>query len=161
MSEFKPLTPEIVEKPEFKVLAATREFNIETCRKKIPEFWDEFVHSPLHKVVCGQFGICHSASENGVRFRYSIANPYTEGMEVPDGLEVLTIPENTWAIFPCVGAMPNAIHKGIDFIYHEWLPKADYEKINDMDIEEYTPGNPCSPEYRSFVWIAVRKKPEA
>jgi|GEM_PF-64792 len=158
MQELKNFSPEIVKKPEFKVLAVTQEFDIETCRKEIPEFWGAFICSPHHKFICGQFGICHSLSKNGTRFRYSIANPYTEGMEVPDGLEVLTIPENTWAIFPCVGAMPNAIHKGIDFVYHEWLPKADYEKAGDIDIEEYTPGNPQDLEYKSFVWIPVKKK---
>ncbi len=161
MSELKPFTPEIMEKPEFKVLAVTREFNMETCRKEIPEFWETFIRSPLHRIICGQFGICHSPSADGTRFRYSIANRYAEGEQIPDGAETLTIPSQTWAVFPCVGAMPGALHRGIDFIYHEWLPKADYEKISDMDIEEYTQGNPCSPEYRSFVWIAVRKKPEA
>ncbi len=48
MQELKQISPEIVKKPEFKVLAVTQEFDIETCRKEIPEFWGAFVCSPHH-----------------------------------------------------------------------------------------------------------------
>ena len=54
--------------------------------------------------------------------------------------------------------MPQAIQNKWTAVYSEWLPQSDYELIQDYDIEFYTMGDSNSPEYRSEIWIPVRKK---
>ena len=80
---------------------------------------------------------------------------------VPEGFEILHIPEHTWAVFKCVGAMPKAIQDMWGRIYREWLPAADYELVPDFDIENYLPGDPASPNYVSEICFPVKKKEEA
>ena len=55
-------------------------------------------------------------------FEYLIADSYEAGKEVPEGFVTRTIPEFTWAIFPCTGAMPNALQDANTKIFTEWLP---------------------------------------
>ena len=77
---------------------------------------------------------------------------------IPDGFEVIHIPEYEWAVFKCVGPSPAAIQDMWERIYKEWLPVSDYELIPDVDIENYLPGDPSSKDYVSEICIPVRKK---
>jgi AraC family transcriptional regulator len=76
---------------------------------------------------------------------------------IPEGFEIIHIPEYTWAVFKCVGPTPSAIQAMWERIYKEWLPVSDYELIPDYDIENYLPGDPSSQDYVSEICIPVRK----
>ena len=77
---------------------------------------------------------------------------------IPEGFEIIHIPEYTWAVFTCAGPVPKAIQAMWEKIYREWLPVSDYELIPDYDIENYLPGDPSSRNYVSEICIPVRKK---
>lgn len=146
----------IEKKEAFEVLAMTRTFNQETSMQEIPKFWAEFMAKGYNEKVCGMFGMCHSMNE-GV-FKYSIADPYKSGTEVPEGFETFEVPAFTWAMFTCVGPMPKAIQETWQRVYSEWLPNSDYEMVSGYDVEMYTKGDVTSPDYVSEIWIPVRAK---
>ena len=57
----------------------------------------------------GEYGINIDEKMGNDTFEYLIADSYTEGKKVPEGFVTRTIPELTWAVFPSVGAMPDAL----------------------------------------------------
>lgn len=71
---------------------------------------------------------------------------------------LITIPELTWAVFSCEGAMPEAIQKMWRRIYTEWLPQANFTFVDKYDIEYYTEGDIESSTYESEIWIPVVAK---
>ena len=148
----------IIKKGTFKVVVKTREFNDENSTTGIPAFWSEYFSNGLHKKVCASIGICAQEKEGYKEFKYGIGciDKYTK--EIPEGFEILEIPAYTWAIFKCIGAMPNAIQDMWERIYSEWLPQAEYELISDYDIEAYTEGDLQSKDYISEIWIPVKQK---
>lgn len=153
----------IENKSGFKVLAVSRQFSTETSSAEIPKFWDEYFNKGFDKLVCGRFGICCPAEKGKKSFNYCIGDYYNESdpqdrNDLPKGFEVLDIPDQTWAIFSCVGPMPHSIQNMWKRIYGEWLPTADYEIVPSYDIEMYTAGDLDSCDYRSEIWLPVIKK---
>lgn len=97
-------------------------------------------------------------------FEYLIADPYAAGKEVPEGFVTRTIPEFTWAIFPCTGAMPNALQDANTKIFTEWLPALkEYEFAAGYCVEMYDdptkyPNGPQDENYYCEIWIPVKQK---
>ena len=148
----------VVEKESMKIVAMTREFPAETGSQEVPEFWKEYYANGFAEKVCGMMGICIGNDQGQGKWKYGIGCEQQFLSTVPEGFEVIEIPAYTWAVFPCVGAMPQAIQNKWTAVYSEWLPQSAYELIQDYDIEFYTMGDSTSPEYRSEIWIPVRKK---
>lgn len=148
----------IVKKEAFKVVAKTRTFTDENNTKEIPVFWDEYYSNKLHEKVCGAIGICAQEKTGCKEFKYGIGCIDKDVEEIPKDFEVLEIPSYTWAIFKCVGSMPNSIQDMWKRIYSEWLPQAEYELISDYDLEVYTDGDTKSKDYISEIWIPVKEK---
>ena len=103
-------------------------------------------------------GICGTIVPDSKEFWYGIGCPEEKVKEIPDGFEKWTIPANTWAVFKCVGAMPDTIQIMWKRIYSEWLPQAKYELIPSYDFEYYTEGDTNSPDYISEIWVSVKEK---
>lgn len=74
------------------------------------------------------------------------------------GMDVLEIPPCSWAIFECIGPMPTAIQALSKRIMTEWLPNSGYEYANAPDIEQYSEGDQRAADYKSWVWLPVKKK---
>ncbi|MDR3644970.1 MAG: AraC family transcriptional regulator [Clostridia bacterium] len=148
----------IINRDLFRVFAMTRLFKAESSFSDLPKFWSEYYLNGYHKKVCGMMGVCEPEKSGCDEFRYGIGREYAEGADIPDGYEVLTIPANTWAVFRCVGPMPDAMQEVLKRIYSEWLPQAEYERIQDYDLEMYTEGDNQSKEYISEIWMPVKKK---
>lgn len=146
----------IEKKAPFSILGMTRTFHMDTSQAEIPLFWKGFFERGFGSVVSGWYGVCHSPHSGN--FSYTIADPYTEGTEVPTGFEVIQIPEFTWAIFTCVGPMPMAIQDNWKKIYSEWLPSSEFELIPGYDFEYYSGPNTQDADYVSEIWIPVQKK---
>ncbi len=167
----------VVEELErFKVIGFSREFSFENSYQEIPKFWDEIYrkyHSRLysgqnptntlgqaiiHNQI-GEFGICVDASQKPGVFQYWIAGNY-QGGTIPEELKVFELPKMTWAKFKCVGPMPNALQEVNTRIFKEWLPgNKEYEIAGRYNIEWYSSeGDMQSNEYKSEIWIPVKKK---
>jgi AraC family transcriptional regulator len=144
-------------KQTFTVIGTVREFNSDTSYSEIPKFWTEHYSNGGNKQVSGKYGICFENSMDSKIFKYMIADDYNGG-EIPIGFEIKEIPANTWAVFPCQGAMPNALQEVNTRIWEEWLPNCrEYEIADNYDIEMYSNGDMNSPNYYSEIWIPVKK----
>ncbi len=136
--------------------------NIEECFASVPMFWQRSAQSGVIPKLCALMGsepkgvLGVSTCMNGTDFDYYIA--VAPGRETPAGLVDYTVPECTWAIFECVGAMPGAIQELQKRIVGEWLPNSGYEYANAPDIEVYFEGDQQSDDYRCEVWLPVTKK---
>ena len=141
------------------LLVRARDFQAETSEKEIPAFWDEYYGNEVFRKVPGYLGVCTQKKTDGNTFRYGIGCKAADVVGVPEGFELIHIPENTWAVFTCVGPSPKAIQEMWKTIYREWLPVAEYELIPDYDIENHLPGDSDSRNNVSEICIPVRKIP--
>lgn len=99
----------ITDKEAFTVLAASKTIDYENAKKEVPAFWQEHYASGAGKYVCGMFGINIDLQMGNERFEYLIADIYNPSVEIPKEFEVRMIPAFTWAVFPCKGALPQAL----------------------------------------------------
>lgn len=155
----------IVEKPSFRVIEKVETHSIVNSenKKTIPAFWKRAHTDGTMKTLLEHtddksliFGICYgNAPTDSKTFEYSIASYYCGDGVVPDGYRVTEIPARTWAVFKCVGAMPDAIQKMWHRICSEFFPASGYEPTYEMDIEAYTDGDMTSDDYRSEIWLPI------
>lgn len=157
----------IEEKAAFKVLekAETHSIVDEENVNTIPDFWKRAKEDGTVRTLLEHssdrayiFGICYgNVPTDSKTFEYAIAAACDEGIEVPEGYRLKEIPARTWAVFECRGAMPQAIQKLWHKICSEFLPASGYQPTYEMDIEAYTEGNMCAEDYRSEIWVPVKK----
>ena len=160
----------IEKKRAFKVVGKLQMFNSseELNRDDIPTFWGrchadgtvkELYKMSRNTVDDGMvFGVCYDENIGEAnRFPYLIAATY-EKSEIPIGYSVKEIPEYTWAVFRCVGAMPQAIQTLWRRIYAEFFPASEYRPVNGINIEAYYEGNMDDEKYISEIWIPVERK---
>lgn len=116
------------------------------------------------KTVMGEYGINIDEKMGNDTFEYLIADSYTEGKKVPEGFVTRTIPELTWAVFPSVGAMPDALQDVNTKIFTEWLPALkEYEFAAGYCVEMYDdptkyPKGTQDEKYYCEIWIPVKQK---
>ena len=163
----------------FRLIGFQREFSNETAYAQIPKFWDEICEKYAYNVYAGhapanvyeQAVVDHCIGEYGVciddvggdRFRYLIAGKYTGG-DVPPGMVLYEFPRGDWAVFNCVGPIPEAFQALNTRIFREWLPgNPDYELAGKASVEWYdcVNGEKTDPDYRSAIWLPVRRKAPA
>ena len=138
------------------LLVHANDFHLETSDQDIPAFWDEYYANEEYSKIPGYFGVCAQKKTDGDVFRYGIGCNASDVEGVPEGFEIIHIPEYSWAVFKCIGPSPAAIQAMWERIYKEWLPVAEYELILDYDIENYLPGDPTSQDYVSELCIPVK-----
>lgn len=78
--------------------------------------------------------------------------------EQSDGFEVLTIDSGTWAVFESVGPFPETLQNVWGRIYSEWFPSSGYEAAEGPEILWNESPDTLNPNYRSEIWIPVRKR---
>jgi AraC family transcriptional regulator len=78
-----------------------------------------------------------------------------------EGLETYHVPASRWAVFECVGKVPEAIVKSEIYAFAEWLPTSEYEHAKAPEMEVYFPGNDGKSKnsYCEF-WLPITKKIE-
>ena len=154
----------IVKKEAFIVLGASKEFTYENAKQQIPLFWQEHYAAGKGEYVCGMFGINIDPQMGDEKFEYLIADVYNPSVDIPEGLTVKTIPAFTWAVFPCRGALPNALQDVHTKIFSEWLPAMqEYEFAAGYCVEMYDmvdkyPKGTQDENYYTEIWIPVKKK---
>lgn len=154
----------IVDRDPFPVLGVSETFSYEEADRAIPQFWTEHLASGRGAVVQGTYGICIDEPMEGDRFEYLIADDCPPNAAAPEGFVVRVIPAHRWAVFPCKGAMPQALHRVHEQVFSEWLPTCgDYEIAAGYNIEWYSdpaqfPKGMDDEAYISEIWIPVRQK---
>ncbi len=129
--------------------------------RKIPEFWDECQRNGIYaKLVSmdsgkpkGLFGLFGDCDERLNEMEYSIMAISEE--KLPQGFSEIYIPEATWAVFDCRGAVPWAIQKGWQYLNEEWLVKYPFRHGECPEIEWYSGQNAYDSQYLSQIWIPV------
>lgn len=158
----------IVAKDSFTVLERIEQHTVARNQNKntIPDFWDRahndgtiqtlLDHSSDNSFV---FGICYGNGHTDCeKFNYGIAVQCAPDSAAPEGFRVNRIPARTWAIFECVGVMPDAIQALWHEICSEFFPTSSFEPTYEMDIEAYPDGDMIDSDYRSQIWVPIKSK---
>ena len=130
--------------------------------KRIPEFWNEVCGKGRYEKVLEfndnrelySMGVCANPDDMG--FDYYIATG--SDREIPEDMSELLVPSATYVIFECTGRLPEGQQKVWKRIFTEWFPSSGYEMTDGPQLEWYSEGDTTSEEYRSEIWIPVRKK---
>lgn len=155
----------IEKKSAFSVIGSTKIIKGENGFTECPVFWDQHYANGDGQYIKGMYGICiDDISADAGCFKYLIADDFDSSKKYPEKFVKETIPESTWAVFPCKGPMPQALHKVNRQIYKEWLPQnPDYELAGKYNIEMYSdiskfPKGNQDENYYSEIWIPVKAK---
>ena len=154
----------IVDKEEFTVMGALKEFQYEGAFTEIPQFWKDHFSSGGGQYVCGMFCLSIDEDVKSERFEYMIADIYDATKDVPEGFVTKQIPKHTWAIFPCLGGLPKSLQDVNQKIFSEWLPNCkEYEIAAGYNVEMYSnaddyPNGTQDDQYYCEIWIPVKKK---
>lgn len=154
----------LMKKESFTVIGAMQKFSYDGADTAIPAFWREHAEKGRHQYVHGMFGINIDESMGFNEFEYLIADLYNPALEIPEGFTTIVIPAFTWAVFPCKGALPDALAGVNAKIFSEWLPALkEYEFAAGYCIEMYDapqkyPNGVGDKNYYSEIWIPVKKK---
>lgn len=155
----------IIDKEAFYVLEKTSKHRMRDGENNVsvPAFWaqchsdgtiDKLIRNASDKTL--MFGICYGSGDNDA-FDYSVAVLCDENTPIPDGLKKTFIPARTWAMFECVGAMPQAIQQAWREITTKLLPSSEYRPTGEFDMEVYPDGDMNCSDYKSEIWISVQK----
>ncbi len=140
--------------------------------QKCPEFWDKeytakyarlwqtmrpetAVERAILENRIGMFAICAC---NGDGFTYWIAGQY-QGGEVPESMELHSLPAGDWAIFTTKGPLPASLQTLNTAVWQEWFPNEGQQLHADgsVTLEVYSAGNPQSPDYECGIWVPIRQ----
>lgn len=158
-----------------KLIGFQEEFSMDKANQEIERFWDVFYQKYARNVYAGnppanvyeqalmdnsigEYGVCIDDLPNN-RFRYMIAGRYTGG-EIPPGMVLYEFPMGEWAVFDCVGPMPEALQSLNTRVFNEWLQdNTEYELSRNANVEWYDSiGEKTDPDYRSAIWFPVKRK---
>ena len=91
--------------------------------------------------------------------RFMIAGVYAGG-DIPNGMELWTIPGSYWAKFSCEGPLHAAISNIKKYIWYEWLPgNFEYELGGDYFITNYCRSMETTAiDYHCETWMPVKKR---
>ena len=141
-------------------MKTTLPMDVEQSFMEVPKFWMQSTPRvpellPLAAgMPHGLLGV--STCMGGPTFDYYIA--VASGAPVPTGMAEYHVPAGTWAIFECVGPMPEAMQTLQKRVVTEWLPTSGYEYANAPDIEAYFEGDQRAADCRCEAWLPIVKK---
>lgn len=72
--------------------------------------------------------------------------------------DVLEIDAGTWAVFESIGTFPETLQNVWGRIYSEWFPSSGYEAAKGPEILWNESSDTAKPQYRSEIWIPVKKR---
>lgn len=79
-------------------------------------------------------------------------------LQTKTSFDELTVSAGTWAVFEAVGSFPEALQDVWGRIYSEWFPTSGYEAVEGPEILWNESEAIDDPNYRSEIWIPVKKK---
>lgn len=133
---------------------------------EITKLWSEYQKNGIFAQLVsmdagepkGMFGIFGAAEEPANEVEYWIMVASDE--DAPPGMEEYILPEATWAIFDCRGAMPRGIQEGWKYLTCEWMTKYPFRHADCPELEWYSDGNPYDEAYLSQIWIPIINEDE-
>ena len=151
----------IVKKDEMHIIGFKKWFSTENDSQltEIPKMWDSITDETMKLITelsnnGGVVGLCADMYDGG--FDYWIGCMSDD--VCPNGLEEITIPASSWAVFEVIGSMrplPNPMQDIWKRIYSEWLPNSGYKHAMLPEIEYYSDGDMMTEDYRSEIWIPI------
>jgi predicted transcriptional regulator YdeE len=100
------------------------------------------------------FGICGELQEDG-SFSYLAGIDVTKVEDLPADMESWEVPENTYAVFPCI---LTEIHKTYEYAHGKWMPENGYKRADGPDFEYYDEDfDPAKPDSILYIYIPVKK----
>lgn len=158
-----------------KLIGFQKEFPMENAYEEISKYWNEICREYAYKVYAGnppanvyekalmdnrigEYGVCIDDLE-GNKVRYMIAGRYTGG-EIPPGMVVYEFPAGEWAVFECVGPMPEALQSLNTREFNEWLiNNTEYELSVNANVEWYDcVGEKTDSDYLSALWFPIKRR---
>ena len=151
----------IEQKPSFNLIGIREAISndAEESFESVPLFWQKATPqipqllSMMQTEPKGLLGVSTCNEVENEQNYYYIA--VASSAPVPEGMYTLTIPAQTWAIFPGSGMTPD-IQTLQQRIVSDWLPTSGYEWANAPDIEVYLNNDPVNMAFE--VWLPVTKK---
>ncbi len=168
----------IEKKEEFRLIGIPHDMTFEEHRAKITGLLDDFeekhrdmlrgeqapqnpgrYEKALYDNRIGEYDAFTDIGAAEGRCRFMIAGIYAGG-DVPEGMEVWTVPECEWAMFRCEGPLHNAVENIKKFIWYEWFPgNAEYEPGSDYYVTKYCRDRDTSAiDYHCEMWIPVKRR---
>ncbi len=137
--------------------------------EEISAFWTECAadgstqeilrNFPQEPRLKGLLGICFSEEMKASEFPYGIGVEYDGRPVGREGLEIVEIPANTYAVFTCRGKMPEAFVETYHKIVSEFFPQnGRYEYGQGIELEVYPSDQVSDPNYTCEIWVAVKEK---
>jgi AraC family transcriptional regulator len=163
----------IVDKPAFEAVGwtfRTTTANGESMRE-VPKFWDRSLAEGKvrglqpHAGEFGVLGLCAEFDDKMEGFTYMIGVEAAAGTKLPEGTQKVRVPAAQYAVFECVGAMPDGIQNGWKYAMGQWFPQSDWEQSQPANFERYPSfpagderGDPTNAKCYTEIWIPIRKK---
>ena len=158
-------------KEAFKIVCkrANISYKKELTTAEISDFWQQCgtdgtipalcKYIPVNNVFDGCIvGVSFGKDANDTNFPYAIGAHYNGAPVTEKDFTVEEIPAHTYAVFKCVGAMPEAFNKLYQEIYSEFFPASEYQPCGGTDFEAYPSADVSNPGYTCEIWVAVEKK---
>jgi AraC family transcriptional regulator len=161
----KNMNYKIIEKESFTVIGKQTKINTVNGAnfKQVPKFWEDCMKDGSYEWVCsraGKLGVLGISKDlhnfNNGFFTYMIGIEKIKDT-LPKGYAEVTIPAATWAVFECLGPLPEAIQDVTRRIFSEWFPATGYQLDCGPELEVYPVGDIYSSDYRCEVWVPVKK----
>lgn len=159
----KPMDYKVIERPAFRVVGIeTRPegWNVRDAGEKATDFWSS-IGPRIHAVLdCmdgseprGLLGVqfCNEGTFDGYMACVATQAP------CPPGMVERVVPAATYAVFECVGPIPQAMQELWHRILTEWLPSSGYEWETMADVERYSGPDFSASDYRSELWLPVHR----
>lgn len=160
----------IEKKDAFEVVVRKKRFPKmqEITTREISKFWGECSEDGTIEAICKYIpkdnifdkcivGVSFGQDATDTDFPYGIGAHYNGKEILEDYLTVEKIPAHTYAVFKCVGKMPEAFQKVYKHICTEFFPAGEYMPCG-VEIEAYPSADTQSADYTCEIWIAVEKK---
>ena len=177
---------EIIAMNDVKVIGIAKDIEFKKGQEECPKFWGVYFETLIKPVVMdgkapnaqqkaafenhiGQYGVCtcklekrncwkcaeEHMSKCESTFHYLIAGTYERG-EVPEGMEVMALPDGKWLKFYFEGGM-KAFQQQYQEIFTKWTPEHPEMDVKpDMSVEWYESGaNIDAPDYQCGVMVHI------
>ena len=151
-----PMDYRVEKKETFSVYGIEGIFNTKNGEnlKTIPQFWDELLSDGRYEKLkqsthiaedaqgdlCLLNAICDYEPLDGSKFPYMVFAFKTPASDT-SAYKMVNIPSATWAIFKSethkIEETTKAMQKLIGRVYTDWLPTANYEKVDGFELELY------------------------